>query len=64
MKLADEEGLTALARAVLNGNCDLAMLLMEKGADVNTSDKERKTVLILAAERNQLDTAKNPLNSY
>ncbi len=48
INLADKNGYTALARAVSRGHLDIAKLLIDRGARVNTVTGEENTMLMLA----------------
>jgi ankyrin repeat protein len=48
INLADTNGYTPLARAVSNGHLDIAKLLINSGASVNTVTGEKNTILMLA----------------
>ncbi|HLX64808.1 MAG TPA: ankyrin repeat domain-containing protein, partial [Planctomycetota bacterium] len=50
LKLADEEGLTALLLAVKSKRLDMVKLLLERGADVEKFDKRGRNAYALARE--------------
>lgn len=48
INLADTNGYTPLARAVVGGYLDVARLLINRGANLNTLTKEKNTLLMLS----------------
>lgn len=52
------DGLTGLHYAISCGSADVAKLLINKGAEINTADKKGTTPLILAVQKNSLPVAK------
>ena len=53
----DENGHTALIRAINARNSDIAKYLLEKGADVDAQDNEQKSATYLAIKLGQNDVA-------
>jgi ankyrin repeat protein len=49
-------GMNALSWASIKGNNEIVLLLLEKGADVNGADDERRTPLQLAIEEGKQST--------
>jgi ankyrin repeat protein len=49
----DQTGMTPLHYAAAGGNCDIAMALLKKGAQVNACDKKGNTPIIIAVEAGQ-----------
>ena len=47
----DEGGSTPLMRAAVNGNTDVAKLLLDHGADVNVQDRHGWSALHFAAQK-------------
>ncbi len=56
VEFADGNGITMLSRAVLNHEVDMARLLIERGANVNSTDKLGMTPLLWAASSSFGDT--------
>src|SRR5690606_28155567 len=54
---ADGNGITMLGRAVLNNEVGMARMLIERGADVNVTDKLGMTPLLWATSSSFGDTA-------
>ena len=55
MECRDSRGQTALARAVLSGNIPVFQLLVNEGADVNTTDKSMRSPLLLSVVSNRIE---------
>ena len=51
----DDEGYTPLHLAVISGNLRVARLLMDRGADVNSTDHERHSVIHWAVVCGELE---------
>ena len=49
--MKNNEGLTSLMVATLNGNVDVVKALLEKKVDINVKDKNGKTALALAEDK-------------
>ena len=50
LDLVDNQGYTALARAVLHGNLPIARLLIKKGANIHSLTQEKNTLVMLAIQ--------------
>ena len=48
---------TPLMQAVLGGHTEVVRLLLERGADINATERDSKTALMLAAESGQTEIA-------
>lgn len=59
----DPDGFTPVIFAVLNGNYDLAALLIEKGAGVDVPDKSGRTPLFTAVDLNTFEYSFNRPNA-
>ncbi|KAJ7636552.1 ankyrin repeat-containing domain protein, partial [Roridomyces roridus] len=53
-----DDGNTPLHLALANGHADVAMLLIEKGADINVKDDDGSTPLHVALAKGHADVAK------
>jgi ankyrin repeat protein len=58
---ADGNGITMLSRAVLNNEVEMARMLIERGANLNSVDKMGMTPLLWAATMDFGDTAMSEL---
>lgn len=54
----DEEGFTPLINATISESIDCMTLLLERGADVNASNKSKASALCYAADDNSIDRMK------
>jgi ankyrin repeat protein len=55
----DPDGFTAVILAILSGHYDMAALLIEKGAGVDTTDKSGRTPLFTAVDMNTFEYSYN-----
>lgn len=60
LNIGDADGSNALVLATLNGNPEVAVELLEAGADPKVADKYGRTVLFVATDMNTLDANPRP----